>query len=168
MTAIDATEAEIRAVAEVLKFAAILDDRAPSADKARIAAWAEQVHRHQLGRDDLVDGLRAFYDIPHDRAISIGDLIHHARQIRRDRTEREDAEAAARRQQWRDERAADEVHSIAAVAITGPTNRTAAIDAAEIALQTCVDKQTALAAIRQYFAAKTEAKGTKRNGQNQD
>ena len=86
---VTATTEDLTNAAEALKLAAILDDRAPKADKARITGWGEQIHRHHLGREDLLDGLQRFYDSPSDRAIAIGDLIAHARACRRDRTERE-------------------------------------------------------------------------------
>lgn len=154
---VEATEDELRAVAEVLKLAAILDDRAPAADMARIAAWAEQIHRHQLERRDLLDGLQAYYDAPSDRAIQIGDLIHHARAVRRDRGEREgralppapDAEVVD----------ADEIARVCSAfdtsAITNPTDR---LRRAELSLQICSGKAESAAAIREYFIAKAEAR----------
>jgi hypothetical protein len=38
----------IRAVAEALKYAAILDDRVAKADQARVLGWAKQVRRHPV------------------------------------------------------------------------------------------------------------------------
>ena len=61
---IDATQAELEAVAEVLKLAALLDVRIPAPEKPRIAAWAEQVHRHRLERGDLLDGVQASTTTP--------------------------------------------------------------------------------------------------------
>jgi hypothetical protein len=81
---LEATDAEVLAVAEVLKLSALLDDRAPRADKSRIAAWAEQIHRHHFTEPVLLDAVQAFYDSPSDHAIQIGDLIQHAKQVRRD------------------------------------------------------------------------------------
>jgi hypothetical protein len=158
---IDATEADLRATAEVLKLAAILDDRAPAGDKARIAAWGEKIHQHRLERNDLLDGLQAFYDSPSERAIQIGDLIHHARIVRRDRNEREADAERERRAGQHDIKAEDEIRGIAAGIVMGPTpTRTPRLEAAELALHCCSDKREAQAAIREYFAAKSEAKKT--------
>ena len=155
---IDATEEDLRAVAEVLKLAAILDDRVGHADKARIAAWAEKVHSHKLTRVDLVDGLQAFYDSPSERAIQIGDLIHHARIIRRDRNEREEAAEQAARLKVHDQQAVDGISGVAAV--MGPVkNRTPRLVKAELALQCASGKREVLAAMSEWTAAKLEAKG---------
>lgn len=158
---IDATEDELRAAAEVLKLAAILDDRAPSADKPRIAAWAEQIHRHRLERRDLLDGLQAYYDSPSERAIQIGDLIHHARRVRRDRNEREAESIRERRAELCDAKAADDMHALAASVELGPVaNRSERLTAAENALQSCTTKTEAQKAIHEYFTAKKEARKT--------
>jgi hypothetical protein len=93
---INASASTVAAVTKVLTLAALLDDRAPHPDKARIAAWVEQVERHRLDLADLLDGVRDFYDHPRDRPIGVGDLIQHARRVRRARMERED-DAAERR-----------------------------------------------------------------------
>lgn len=159
---IDATEADLHASAEVLKFAAILDDRAPKADKARIAAWAEKIHTHNLPREDLLDGLQTFYDSPSERAIGIGDLIYHGRTAKRARLEREeDAEREARQDAQAvkaAEEAADDLKSVMAEAVMGPVeNRTPRLERAEAGLQTTVDRQTAMGAMREFFAAKREA-----------
>lgn len=156
---INATQADLETAAEALKLAAILDDRAPAADKARIAAWAEKLHAHHLQRGDVLDGLQAFYDSPSERAVQIGDLIQHARTVRRDRNEREaDAEREARAAHA-DVKAADEIRGMASGAVFGPTtNRTPRLEAAERALQCCHGKQESMAAIREFFAAKTEAR----------
>jgi hypothetical protein len=113
MTTINATEETLRAVAETLKLAALLDDRVAQPDKARIAAWAEQVQRHNLSREDLLTGLQAFYDGPSDHAITIGDLIHQARHAKRDRTERESDEEREARQARMDARMVQTVAELA-------------------------------------------------------
>jgi hypothetical protein len=158
---IDATEADLHAAAEVLKFAAILDDRAPRADKARIAAWAEKIHKHNLPREDLLDGLQTFYDSPSDRAIGIGDLVWHGRIAKRARLDKEADEEREARQDALSVKAADEMRAFADGVVMGPVkNRTPRIEAAERGLQTCVDKQTAIDAMREFFAAKREAHST--------
>lgn len=157
-TTIDATEDDIRAVAEVLKFAAILDDRAAAPDEHRLAAWAEQIHRHQLGRADLLDGLQKFYDNPSDRAIQIGDLIQHARAIRRDRNERESSAELDQRAQSRDPQAVEVLSLAAGAIVMGPTGATSdRLELAEVELQRCHGKTESMAAIGEYFAAKAIA-----------
>ncbi|MCT7373215.1 hypothetical protein [Mycolicibacterium llatzerense] len=99
---INATQEELEGIAEVLKLAAILDDRAPRADKARIVAWAEQIHPHKIGTDDLLAGLQSYYDSPSERAMQIGDLIHHAKTARQIRTSRESAAEREAREDRRD------------------------------------------------------------------
>jgi hypothetical protein len=163
VTTINATEAELRAIAEVLKLAAILDDRAPTADRARIIAWAEQIHRHALGRSDLLDGLQLYYDAPSERAIQIGDLIDRGRQARRARL---DKEADAQREARQDDltaKAADEMRNLMGGAVFGETPRTPRLIAAETALQVCTNRAEAHHAIREFFAAKTEAKKAEAN-----
>lgn len=161
---INATEEDLHNTAETLKLAAILDDRAPRADKARIAAWAEQIHRRKLIRDDLLDGLQAFYDSPSDRPIGIGDLIHHARAAKRTRLEREeDAEREARQERLA-AKADDELNlrTVMADAISARIqNRTERLAAAELALENCHGKRECSSAIREYCAARSEARGKK-------
>lgn len=155
---IDATETEIRDIAEVLKLAAIIDDRAPRADKARIAGWAEQIHRHKLERTDLLDGLQLYYDSPSERPIQIGDLIHHAKAARRARLERMDDEERRRREDLADEKAADDIRGLSAAFIAGRVDETPRLKAAREALETCQGKTESLAAMREFGAAKLAAK----------
>lgn len=154
------TSAEtLRAVAKVFQLAAILDDRVAQPDKARIAAWAEQVDRHGLDQSDLLDGLQAFYDGPSERPIQVGDLIHHARIIRRDRTEREEADQLAQRRADHDTKvAADDARGLAAAVTFGPTLSTPRLEAARDALQCVTDRESALAAMREFSEAKAEAR----------
>lgn len=154
---INATEDDLIAAADALKLAAILDDRVTKADKARIAAWAEKLHRHGLIRGDVLDGLQAFYDGPSERAIQIGDLIHHSRLARRARNEaEEDAELDARAAS-REAMAADDIQTVTAAAIMGRVKDTPRLKAARDALQNCRDRAEAMAAIREFGAAKAEA-----------
>jgi hypothetical protein len=153
---LDATPQTVRAVAEVFKLAAFLDDRIAAPDPGRIAAWAEQVQRHNLAESDLLNGVQGFYDGPSSHAIGVGDLIQHARQCRRERREVEHDAAIEAQEAAGDAKA---VEAIASVTVTGPTkHRTPRLEAAEIALQGAVDKESAMAAIREYFAAKAEAR----------
>lgn len=155
---IDATETDLRNAAEALKLAAILDDRAPAADRARIAAWAEKIHAHRLGRDELLDALQAFYDAPHDRAIGIGDLIDGARRIKRDRLDREPDTQREHRQDTQAAKANGDIDALADMAF-GPTVKpTDRLAAAERALQCATDRATAMTAITEYAAARREAR----------
>lgn len=155
---VDATETELRDIAETLKFAAILDDRAPRADKARIAAWAEQIHRHNLHRDDLLNGLQKFYDEPRDRAIGIGDLISLGRHCKRDRVEREAEQSRESRQSEFDRKAdADDAHTISAAFIGGRVKPTPRLETAREGLQTCHGRAESLDAITEFFDAKRDA-----------
>lgn len=157
---LNATPETVAAVAQALKLAGILDDRVANPDKARIAAWSEQVHRHNFTETDLLDGLQRFYDGPTDRAIGIGDLIHHARMSKIDRVQREDAAARTARSEAQATKAApDEPWPIPAGAITGPTaHKTDRMRTAEDRLHACHNRATAVEALREYFAAKTEAR----------
>lgn len=154
---INATPNTIRAVAEAMQLAALLDDRLGHTDDARVAAWAEQIERHKLGQPDLLDGVQAFYDSPSERPLQVGDLIHHSRKIRRDRNEREAEEERRQRDERLSVKGADDMRALAAGAVMGPVkHRTVRLQKAEIWLQTCVGKECR-AAIAEYFAAKTAA-----------
>lgn len=156
---LDATPETVAAVAEVFKLAAFLDDRIAQPDKARLAAWAEQVQRHKLTESDLLDGVQAFYDTPSERAMQVGDLIHHARAVRRERREREREADLAAAEKVVDKKAADDMTGIATDFTLGPAlNRTPRLNAAQTALQCAVDRETAVAAMREFSAAKAEAR----------
>jgi hypothetical protein len=106
---IDATPDTIRATAAALGKARLLDDKLGNADQARIAAWAEVVEPHKLCQQDLLEAVGAFYvDNPVGRTIQVGDLIHHARQVRRERAEREPDELREARQAALDAKAAED------------------------------------------------------------
>lgn len=159
---LNASPETVKAITQVFKLTAILDDRAPSSDMARTAAWAEQVERHKLIEDDLLTGLQSYYDSPHDRSMQIGDLIQHAKAARRKRVDDESRAEREARQAELDavKPAPDAVRAIASAFGSGPVpegQRTDRLQAAENSLQTCVDRKTAMAAIREYFAAKAEA-----------
>lgn len=146
---------------EVFKLAAILDDRVAAPDKARIFAWANQLQRHRFSRDDLLDGLQAFYDSPSERAIQIGDLIHHARIVKRNRIDKEADRDRDERRSDADAKAADDMRALSAAFISGRVNDTPRLKAARNALDDCHGKSEAQAAIREYFAAKLEARKAK-------
>ena len=156
---LNASPDTIRAIAQVFKLTAILDDRAAQPDEARVKAWAEQVERHKLIESDLLDGLQAYYDGPSERAMQIGDLIHHAKTARQIRTQTEAQKSIAAQAARGDAKAAaDEPRSIAAVAMSGPVdNETPRLQQARTGLRTCHGKHESMAAIREYFAAKKDA-----------
>lgn len=156
---LDASPETVAAVAQVLKLAGYLDDRVGQPDKGRIIAWAEQVQRHQLAEDDLLAGLQAYYDGPHDHAIVVGDLIAHAKTARQIRTQTEAQKSIAAQAARGDAKAAaDEPRSIAAVAMSSPVdNETPRLQQARTGLRTCHGKHESITAIREYFAAKKDA-----------
>lgn len=158
---LNASPDTVRAVTQVFKLAGILDDRVTHPDKARIAAWSEQVQRHGLAESDLLDGLQAFYDGPSERAIQIGDLIHHARIVRRNRLDKEADRDRDDRRSDADAKAADDMRALSAAFISGRVNDTPRLKAARNALDDCHGKSEAQAAIREYFAAKLEARKAK-------
>ncbi|AER48442.1 hypothetical protein CM06_gp65 [Mycobacterium phage Babsiella] len=158
---LNASRETVEATMQVLKMAAILDDRVSQGDTARVAAWAEQIERHKLTESDLLDGLQAYYDAPSDRAIGIGDLIHHARQARRQRTQAEGLDGLDRRQAELDaiKPAPEPVVALPGFVGGQVTNRTPRFEAAEQALQECHGREECRAALVEYFAAKREALG---------
>ena len=109
---------------------------------------------------DMLDGLQAYYDGPSDRAIGVGDLIHHAKTARRNRVAGEEAAEREARQAELDatKPAPEETVAVAAAFIPGPVRRTPRLEAAEDSLNACVDKASAQAALREYFAAKRESR----------
>ncbi|SUA72620.1 Uncharacterised protein [Nocardia otitidiscaviarum] len=93
MTAeIAASDAAMRAAAAAWSRARIYDDKLGEVDAARLAAWAESVQRWELTAPDLLEGVIRHYESNTEgRTIGIGDLLHHAREVRRQRAEREKA-----------------------------------------------------------------------------
>lgn len=157
---INATETTLRAIAEAFKLASLLDPRVPQPDKARLAACAEQAQRHRLN-DDLLNAVQDFYDRPSDRPISIGDMIHIGRAVKRARLDKEADEEREARRVTADTKAADEMHALAGGAVMGPvTHRTPRLAAAQAALQTCHGRRESMTAIREYLDAKREAHKT--------
>lgn len=93
MTEIAASQDAMRAAAAAWSRARILDDKLGDPDAARLAAWAESIERWRLlDVPDLVEAVMRFYEAETEgRTIQIGDLLHHGREIRRQRAEREKA-----------------------------------------------------------------------------
>ena len=92
MAEIAASPEAMRASAAAWARARGQDDRLGEADPVRLAIWAESVDRWKLGTDDLIEGVTRHYESGTLRpTIGVGDLIHHAREARRQRAEREKA-----------------------------------------------------------------------------
>lgn len=92
MTEIAASQSVMRGAAAAWSRARIYDDKLGDPDKARLAAWAESIQRWDLDTPDLVEGVMRYYEAETEgRTIGIGDLLHHARENRRQRAEREKA-----------------------------------------------------------------------------
>ncbi|MGW3545869.1 hypothetical protein ACWDNI_35750 [Nocardia niigatensis] len=92
MAEISASQNAMRAAAAAWSQARIFDDKLGDPDAARIAVWAESVERWRLDAPDLIEGVTRFYEgETAGRTIGVGDLLHHARESRRLRAEREKA-----------------------------------------------------------------------------
>ncbi len=82
----------MRAAAAAWSRARIYDDKLGDVDAARLAAWAESIQRWELDTPDLLEGVIRYYESDTEgRTIGIGDVLHHARESRRQRAEREKA-----------------------------------------------------------------------------
>ena len=88
---INADAESIRTAGDAWGRARIYDDKLGEPDAARIALWAESISRWKLGAPDVLGGVTRYYEKPGVPTIQIGDMLHHAREIRRDRAEREKA-----------------------------------------------------------------------------
>jgi hypothetical protein len=155
---LNASVETVQAVTEAFKLAAFLDDRIGNPDRYRLAAWSEQAERHRLTEADLLDGVQAFHDEASDHAMQCGDLMHHARHAKIRRLEMEHAARESERERIIDRKAADDVAVVMGVMQLGPVkNDTERLKVARAALQNCDGRVTAVAAIREYFAAKAEA-----------
>ncbi|MGW4124745.1 hypothetical protein [Nocardia sp. NPDC004711] len=92
MAEIAASQSAMRAAAAAWSRARVYDDKLGDADEARLAAWAESVQRWELDTPDLIEAVMRYYEAETEgRTIGIGDLLHHARESRRQRAEREKA-----------------------------------------------------------------------------
>ncbi|MEH3142509.1 MAG: hypothetical protein PGN37_20520 [Mycobacterium kyogaense] len=152
---LNATPDDVRNIAEVCKLAAILDDNFGRADDARIAAWAERAHHHNLTRDDLLDALQTYYDTDpkaRERPIGIAALIHHARTTKRDRLARQNTDP----EPPPDPYSAD---ALSALTPPGPApGDTPRLTAARQTLHTCCGRTQCGPAIAEYSAALAEAR----------
>lgn len=93
MTEIAASQESVHAAAAAWSRARIWDDKLGEVDKVRLAAWAEAIDRWKLETPDLLEGVNVYYEgNTTGRIIGIGDLLHNAREARRQRAERERAQ----------------------------------------------------------------------------
>jgi hypothetical protein len=128
-----------------------------SADVAR--SWAKTFAYYDLTAATLLAGVDRVY-AAHGAGYRPlpADIARAARDIRKDRAERETpSELDARHTGW-ESKAADDIRSIATGFVPGPVEPTERLRAAEEALQSCYGKRESIAAIREFFAAKTEAR----------
>lgn len=80
------------AAAQAWARARLYDDKLGPADAPRLAAWAESIERWKLDAPDLLQGVIRHYERQGAPTIQIGDLLHEAREVRRQRAESEKAE----------------------------------------------------------------------------
>lgn len=88
------TEQDIRCATTALGRAEIFDDRV-TADRARIAAWAEALTPFAFDPPDVIAAVTAHYQRAGADTIRPGDVIAAARKIRSERAEREKGAAAS-------------------------------------------------------------------------
>lgn len=79
------------AAAQAWARARLYDDKLGPADAPRLAAWAESIERWKLDAPDLLQGVIRHYERQGAPTIQIGDLLHEAREVRRQRAEGEKA-----------------------------------------------------------------------------
>lgn len=94
------TDDTVIAVAHVLGKAALFDPRFSKPDEGKALAWAQALQPHNFDTADILDAVVKFYSDNADRTLMVADVIARAKAIRRDRAQREDADA-------RDQRAND-------------------------------------------------------------
>lgn len=84
--------------ANALAKCAAYDPWFPQPNRATVEAWAEQIAEYRLDEGDVLEGVKlAYRDNGSGFRPLPADIVQKARQIRRDRTEREtDAERRAR------------------------------------------------------------------------
>jgi hypothetical protein len=157
MTAI--SEHAMNTARAVLAKCAANDPWFPQPAQYTMLAWAEQFAGTNLDIDDLLAAVTAVY---RDNGAGFkplpADILKSARAIRGERADREARAEREQRQALNDTKAAADMRALAAGIVMGPVPKTPDLVAAEAALQCVVDKQTAIEAMREYFAAKTEAR----------
>ncbi len=98
------TDDTVIAVAHVLGKAALFDPRFSKPDEGKALAWAQALQPHNFTTEDILDAVVKFYSDNADRTLMVADVIARAKAIRRDRAQREDAEARDNRAQALDRR----------------------------------------------------------------
>jgi hypothetical protein len=89
--------------ANALAKCAAYDPWFPQPNRATVDAWAEAIGEYKLGESDVLDGVKIAYrnngsgfrPLPHD-------IVQAARQVRRERTEREDTATRQAREDQHD------------------------------------------------------------------
>jgi hypothetical protein len=89
--------------ANALAKCAAYDPWFPQPNRATVDAWAEAICEYKLGESDVLDGVKIAYrnngsgfrPLPHD-------IVQAARQVRRERTEREDTATRQAREDQHD------------------------------------------------------------------
>lgn len=144
-----------------------MDDEEAAVTTATV--WAELFNAHKLSCDDLAEGVKLRAASQSD-APEPADIINAAKTVRRNRTESESREAREARQASLDavKPEPDAVRAISVGFVPGPAPQTDRLEAARDALQdipggsmhsrTPAHAELCQAAIREYFAAKLEAK----------
>lgn len=104
MTDVIASDTTVIAVAHVLAKAALYDPRFSKPDEGKAIAWAEALQPHNFDVHDMLNAVVGFYSENLDRPLMVADVIGRAKAIRRERAEREDANAREARAAAQDRR----------------------------------------------------------------
>lgn len=123
------TTTEIGAI--LAKCAGYRPDKTPQPSELVIRAWAEHFADFpHLDASDALEAVRVFHRDPHDRMIQPADISKIAREIRRDRAQREPDAVREARQSALDARLVDAIETfpatppVAARTYTRPSHRT--------------------------------------------
>jgi hypothetical protein len=92
---INASAESVRAAGAAIGRASLFDDRITDGDAGRIAAWAEALDPFGFDQADVLAGVTKHYQAQNAPTIKVGDLIASARELRRQRAEKEKGESAA-------------------------------------------------------------------------
>src|SRR5690606_19980203 len=81
----------IEAVGAAIRRARLLDNRIGDGDSARLAAWAESLEPYGFTAPQLLHAVAMLYNTERAPVIMPGDMIKHARQLRPEAAERDEA-----------------------------------------------------------------------------
>lgn len=153
------SEQAIQAAKAVLAKCSANDPWFPQPSESTILAWAEQFMIANLPADDLLEAVTQVY-AAHGAGFKPlpGDILASARGVRRDRRLRDEAAQQELTAAVGDRKSAEDLATIAAEFVGGKVKPTKRLRAAEAAMQNAADRESAVAAMREYFAAKLEAK----------